>query len=97
MTGPRPAPATSRDPDGLVLLVLAAMSTDERVTIRLRDGTTHVGQITRRTTGGLMLDTGGHGRVGRGVRDQRRPSQAPKRDKRDRRLARTRSATAAAA
>jgi hypothetical protein len=55
---PAAAPATSLDQNGVVLRVLAAMSTDERVAIRLHDATEHVGRIVRRTTEGLQLDTG---------------------------------------
>jgi hypothetical protein len=55
---PRPAPASSRHPNELILRVLHAMSTDERVLIRLHDDTQHAGQITRRTREGLVLDTG---------------------------------------
>ncbi len=46
------APATSSDPNGLLLSVVAAMSSGERVLVRLQDGTEHVGQITRRTSDG---------------------------------------------
>jgi hypothetical protein len=58
MQRPAPAPATSRDPTGLVLRVLAAMSTDERVALGLHEGTEHVGRIVRRTSDGLVLDSG---------------------------------------
>jgi hypothetical protein len=58
MQRPAPAPATSLDPNGLVLRVLAAMSTDECVLIRLQEGSEHVGRIVRRTPDGLVLDTG---------------------------------------
>ena len=44
--------ATSSDPNGLLLSVVAAMSSGERVLVRLQDGTEHVGQITRRTSDG---------------------------------------------
>jgi hypothetical protein len=83
----RPAPATSRDPNGLVLRVLEAMSTGERVVVRLQGGGETVGQITRRTGDGLVLDTGAEVALA-GVRAiTSAPPQAPKRDKRDRRLA----------
>jgi hypothetical protein len=52
-----PAPATSEDPNGVVLRVLAAMSTNEHVAIRLHDGSEHVGRIVRRTPDGVLLDT----------------------------------------
>jgi hypothetical protein len=38
--------------------MLHAMSTDERVLIRLHDGGEHAGQITQRPRDGLVLDTG---------------------------------------
>jgi hypothetical protein len=82
-----PAPATSRDANGLVLRVLEAMSTGERVLVRLQDGGEKVGQITRRTVDGLVLDTGVEFALA-GVRAiTSAPPQAPKRDARDRRLA----------
>jgi hypothetical protein len=84
---PRPAPATSRHPDELVLRVLHAMSTDERVLIRLHDGGQHAGQITRRTRDGLVLDTGEEISVARVCAITTAPLQPPARDKRDRRLA----------
>ena len=83
---PRPAPATARDPSELVLRVVAAMSSDERVAICLRDGSQQIGQITRRGRGGLTLDTNTTIRLG----DIRAITMAPpaaKRDPRDRRLA----------
>jgi hypothetical protein len=84
---PRPAPATSRHPNDLILRVLHAMSTDERVLLRLHDGGEHVGQITRRTRDGLVLDTGHEISVARVCAITTAPLQAAKRDKRDRRLA----------
>jgi hypothetical protein len=84
---PRPAPATSRYPNELILRVLQAMSTDERVFIRLHDRTKHVGQITRRTKDGLVLDTGQQIAVAMVCAITAAPLQPPKRDKRDRRLA----------
>jgi hypothetical protein len=84
---PRPAPATSRDPNGLVLRVLGAMSTGERVVVRLQDGGEHVGQITRRTGDGLVLDTGAEVALAEVRAITCAPPQAPRRDKRDRRLA----------
>jgi hypothetical protein len=83
----RPAPATSRHPNELVLRVLQAMSTDERVMVRLHDGGEHVGQITRRTHDGLVLDTGDEIPVARVCAITTAPLQPPARDKRDRRLA----------
>jgi ABC-type molybdate transport system ATPase subunit len=57
--GPRPTAATSRYPNELILRVLQAMSTSERVLIRLHIGDELVGQIiTRRTKDGLILDSG---------------------------------------
>jgi hypothetical protein len=87
-SGPLPAPATSSDPNGLVLRVLKAMSTGERVLVRLHDGGgEHVGQIVRRTKVGLVLDTRVEVALA-GVRTiTAAAAQAPKRDKRDRRLA----------
>jgi replication initiator protein RepSA len=84
---PRPAPATSRHPNELILRVLQAMSTDERVLIRLHDGGEHTGQITRRTADGLVLDTGQHIPVAKVCAMTAAPRQPPARDKRDRRLA----------
>jgi len=84
---PRPASATSRHPNELILRVLQAMSTDERVLIRLHDRTEHVGQITRRTQDGLVLDTGQQIAVAMVCAITAAPLQPPKRDKRDRRLA----------
>jgi hypothetical protein len=84
---PRPAPATSRDPNELVLRVLQAMSSDERVLLRLHDGNQHVGQITRRTHDGLVLDTGEEVPIARVCAITTAPLQPPARDKRDRRLA----------
>jgi hypothetical protein len=70
-----------------VLRVLAAMSSDERVAIRLHDATEHVGRVVRRTVDGLQLDTG----TAIAFADvcaitTPRPPEA-KRDPRDRRLA----------
>jgi hypothetical protein len=84
---PGPAPATSRHPNELVLRVLHAMSTSERVLIRLHDGGEHVGQITRRTSDGLVLDTDEQLPVARVCAITTAPLQPPARDKRDRRLA----------
>jgi hypothetical protein len=84
---PRSAPAASRHPNELVLRVLEAMSTSERVLIRLHDGNQHVGQITRRTRDGLVLDTGEEVPVARVCAMTTAPLQPPARDKRDRRLA----------
>jgi hypothetical protein len=83
----RPAPATSRYPNELILRVLQAMSTDERVTVRLHGGGEHVGQITRRTKDGLVLDTGVEIPVARVCAITTGPPQPVKRDRRDRRLA----------
>jgi hypothetical protein len=83
----RPAPATSRHPNDLILRVLHAMSANERVLIRLHDGGEHVGQITRRTTDGLVLDSGHEIPVARVCAITTAPLQPPARDKRDRRLA----------
>jgi hypothetical protein len=44
-----------RHPNELVLRVLQAMSTSERVLVRLHDGREHAGRITRRTKDGLGL------------------------------------------
>jgi hypothetical protein len=63
------------------------MSTDERVLIRLHDGGEHVGQITRRTRDGLVLDTGEEIPVARVCAITTAPLQPPARDKRDRRHA----------
>jgi hypothetical protein len=84
---PRAAPASSRHPNDLILRVLHAMSTDERILIRLHDRTEHVGQITRRTRDGLVLDTGDEIRLARVCAITTAPLQPPPRDKRDRRLA----------
>jgi hypothetical protein len=87
-TGPRPAPATSRCPNELLLRVLLAMSTDERITIRLRDATEHAGRITHRTAAdGVLLDTGPQIALA-DVRAITAAAPGPvKRDPRDRRLA----------
>jgi hypothetical protein len=84
---PRPAPATWRDPNELVLRVLQAMSTDERILIALHDGNQHIGQITHRTNEGLVLDSGQQIPVAEVCAITAAPLQPPKRDKRDRRLA----------
>jgi predicted DNA-binding protein with PD1-like motif len=84
---PRPAPATSSDPRDLVLRVLEAMSHGERVLVRLQDGTEHVGQITRRAQDGLVLDTGQTVAMAEVRAITAAPLPAPKRDRRDRRLA----------
>jgi hypothetical protein len=83
----RPAPATSRDPNGLVLRVLEAMSTGERVVVRLQDGGENVGQIRRRTGDGLVLDTGAEVALAEVCAITSAPPEAPKGDARDRRLA----------
>jgi len=84
---PRPAPASYRYPNELILRVLQAMSTDERVTVCLHDRTELVGQITRRTRDGLVLDTGEEIAVAMVCAITAAPLQPPKRDPRDRRLA----------
>jgi len=84
---PRPAPATSGHPNELILRVLQAMSTNERVLVRLHDGTEHIGHITARTKDGLVLDTGDEIPVARVCAITAAPLQAVKRDPRDRRLA----------
>jgi hypothetical protein len=84
---PRPAPANYRYPNELILRVLHAMSTDECVLIRLHDRTELVGQITRRTSDGLVLDTGQQIPVAMVCAITAAPLQPPKRDPRDRRLA----------
>jgi hypothetical protein len=63
------------------------MSTDERVLIRLHDRTELVGQITRRTSDGLVLDTGHEIAVAMVCAITTAPLQPAKRDPRDRRLA----------
>jgi hypothetical protein len=83
---PRPAPATSRHANELVLRVLHAMSTDERVLVRLHDGGEHTGRITRRTKHGLVLDTGEEIPVARVCAITTAPLRPPAHD-RDRRLA----------
>jgi hypothetical protein len=86
-TGPRPAPATSRCPNELMLRALLAMSGDERIAVRLRDGTAQVGRITRRTADGVVLDTGQPIALA-DVRAITAAAPEPaKRDPRDRRLA----------
>ena len=84
---PRPPPATSRYPNELILRVLQAMSTDERVLIRLNIGDELVGRIVRRTRDGLVLDTGQEIAVAEVCAITTAPLQKPKRDPRDRRLA----------
>jgi replication initiator protein RepSA len=84
---PRPAPATSRYPNELILRALQAMSTDERVLVRLHDDTEHTGQITRRTKDELVLDTAHHIAVATVRAITTAPPPAPPRDRRDRRLA----------
>jgi hypothetical protein len=82
------APATWRDPNGLVLRVLEAMSADERIAVRLHDRTEHVGRVVRCTASGLLLDTGDE--IGMADVCALMMTAAPeslKRDKRDRRLA----------
>jgi len=83
----RRAPATSEDPNDLVLRVLQAMSTGERVTIGMHLGAEHVGRIVRRTVQGLVLDTGIEIALAGVCAITAAPLQPPKRDKRDRRLA----------
>jgi hypothetical protein len=82
-----PTPATSSDPNGLVLRVLEAMSTGEQVSVRLLDGGEHVGRIVRRTELGLVLDTGAEVAMVGVQAIAAGPPQPPRRDKRDRRLA----------
>jgi hypothetical protein len=87
VTASSTAPATASDPNGLVLRVLEAMSTGERVLVRLQDGDEHVGRIVRRTADRLVLDTGNVvATVGVRLITAAAP-QAPKRDRRDQRLA----------
>lgn len=84
---PVPAPATASDPKGLVLRVLEAMSTGERVRVRLQDGGERVGRIVRRSADRVVLDSGDVvAMVGVRLIGAAAPL-APKRDKRDRRLA----------
>jgi hypothetical protein len=84
---PQPAPATSRYPNELILRVLQAMSTSERVLIRLHDRTELVGQITRRAPDGLVLDTGQEIAVAMVCAITAAPLQPARRDPRERRLA----------
>jgi len=84
---PRPAAANYRYPNELILRVLQAMSTSERVLIRLHIGDELVGQIVRRTRDGLVLDTGQEIAVAMVCAITAAPLQKPKRDTRDRRLA----------
>jgi hypothetical protein len=81
------APATSRDQNGLVLRVLAAMSTDERVAIRLHDRSEHVGRIVRRIPDGVLLDMGTEIALADVRVITTPPPPKAKRDRRDRRLA----------
>jgi hypothetical protein len=81
------APATSRDQNGLVLRVLAAMSTDERVAIRLHDRSEHVGRIVRRIPDGVLLDSATEIALADVRVITTPPAPAAKRDRRDRRLA----------
>jgi hypothetical protein len=69
---PTLAPATSRHPNELVLRITAAMSTDERVLVRLVDGREFVGRVTRRTADGLGARQRPGGRAGRAARDHHR-------------------------
>jgi hypothetical protein len=87
MRSPLPAPATSRYPNELPLRVLTAMSTDERVAVRLHDRSEHVGQIVRRTHRGLVLDTSAEIAIADVRAITAAPPQVATRDKRDRRLA----------
>jgi hypothetical protein len=76
------------------------MSTDERVLIRLHDGSEHVGQITRRTSEGFKLDSCQQIPVAEVCVISAAPPRPAKRDPRVTgalRRARTRSATAATA
>ncbi len=84
---PQPAPGTSRYPNELILRALQAMSTSERVTVRLHDRTELVGQIIRRTNDGLVLDSGDEIPVAMVCVITAAPLPPPKRDPRDRRLA----------
>jgi hypothetical protein len=82
-----PAPATRKEPNAIVLRVLAAMSSGERVRIRLDDATQHTGQITRRTNTGLVLDTAAEIPLADVRVIAAAPPPAPKPHRRDRRLA----------
>ncbi|MGI9100772.1 MAG: replication initiator [Solirubrobacteraceae bacterium] len=84
---PPTPPATFEDPNDLALRIVRAMSTDERVTIRMHLGAEHVGRIVRRTAEGFVLDTGAVVAVAGVCTITAAPLQPPKRDKRDRRLA----------
>ena len=68
-------------------MVIWLVEGSERVTIRMHLGTEHVGQITRRTADGLVLDTGIEIKVAEVRAITAAPLQPPKRDPRDRRLA----------
>jgi hypothetical protein len=71
----------------VVLRVLAAMSTDEHVVIRLHDDSEHIGRIVRRTREGLVLDDATAIALV-DVRAITTPTPpVAKRDRRDRRLA----------
>jgi hypothetical protein len=80
-------PATSSDPNELLLRIIRAMSNGERVRLLLHDGREFVGHITRRTASSVALDTGPVVAVAEVRVITTAPPQAPKRDKRDRRLA----------
>jgi hypothetical protein len=86
---PLPAPAISADPNGLALRVLTAMSTSERVTVRLQDASEHIGQIKRRTNDSIVLDTGAVIALAavRAITAAPIAETKRKRDPRDRRLA----------
>jgi hypothetical protein len=62
------------------------MSTSERVTVRLRDGSEHVGQITRRTDDGLVLDNTTTIALADVQAITTAPPAPPKRNRKDRRL-----------
>jgi hypothetical protein len=85
---PRPRVATSRHPVELVQRVLQAMSTSEHVTVRLQDGGEHVGQITRRSNDGVVLDNTTTIALGQVAAITTAPPAGAKRDRRDRRLGR---------
>jgi hypothetical protein len=79
---PVPAPATWRYPNDLVLRITAAMSTDERILVRLHDGRAFVGRIIRRTAAGLALDTELQVAIAEVRAITTGPPQAAKRDRR---------------
>jgi hypothetical protein len=87
MQRPSVVPVTSHDQNGLVLRVLGAMSTDERVLIRLHDDSEHVGKIVRRTAVGVVLDSGTEIAFAEVRVITTPPPAKAKRDRRDRRLA----------